>query len=252
MKYKEIMNESKSVSFYKRLKSVCVKRKLEVEVVGDVGRYKFLKMIINPDKEPTLLISAGIHGDEPAGPYGILDWLEKAEYPEDLRIIILPLLNPYGFDHNERENDDDRDLNRGFNVKKKPTQEIRCIEKSLDGESLTLLLSLHEDSGHGGIYLYHADVDEDVCREIIDRCSKILPIVKEKTVYGDKCDDGMIYISVKNSDPKHAYSLENTLQSLGVSQITFETPALGEFSKRKGLHSFMIQQVIDNFESLIS
>jgi hypothetical protein len=251
MKFSEVMMESKAVQFYASLKAICNKRNLKAISVGKVDMYSFLKIVINEGVEPTLLITGGIHGDEPAGPYGILQWLKEADYPDDLRIIILPMLNPTGFDKNDRNNEDNRDLNRGFNVKKKPSQELELIQKSLNGETLSMLLSLHEDRGHGGIYLYHADVDEDICRDILTRCAEIIPITKEKTVYGDKCDNGMIYIELKNTDPKHAHSLENTLQSLGIGQITFETPALAELSKRIGSHALMIQKVIENFNDLV-
>lgn len=252
MRYSDLDKTNRAVKYYSALKKACERLDIHVTIVGDVGPYKFVKLVINPDVEPTLLITAGIHGDEPAGPYGVVEWLTKAEYPDDLRIIIIPLINPSGFDDNERNNGDDRDLNRGFNIRKRPTVELKLLEKALNGESLSLLLSLHEDRGHGGIYLYHADVDEDVCRRILDDCSKVIPIVTEKSIYGDECERGMIYVGLKNKDPKHVNSLENALQALGVAQITFETPALAEFNKRSSLQAMLIQRTIDNFDELIS
>ncbi len=251
MKYKDLLNEDISHQFYSRLKLACKEASLPINVVGQVDRYRFLKIVINPEASPTLLITAGIHGDEPAGPFAIINWIENQVFPSDLRIIVIPLINPTGFNNNSRNNDSDRDLNRGFNKRTDPPIELELLEKSLNGESISLLLSLHEDRGHGGIYLYHAEVDEKYCEKILNTLSKIIPIVNNKTVYGDVCDNGLIYIGLKNKDPKHANSFENTIQALGVAQITFETPALSDFNLRVKTHVKMIDMVIDHFNELM-
>src|ERR1041385_794182 len=43
-------------------------------------------------------ISAGIHGDEPAGPLAALQLLRENRWPHNLELRLCPCLNPIGFD----------------------------------------------------------------------------------------------------------------------------------------------------------
>lgn len=239
------------VLFFKELKNACKSLKCDVRSYGNVDGYPFIRLTINPEIEPTLLITSGIHGNEPCGPLGIIEWLKENNIPTDLRIIIVPLINPTGFKNDIRRNGDNVDLNRGFNRSKRPAEELELFKMSMEDEKVDLLLSLHEDHGHDGIYMYYADVDESECKSMLQSLSKIIPIVKNKTVYGDTVEDGMIYITLKNEDPKHAYSLENAVQSLGVAQITFETPVNNEAKLRTLAHKSIISMVIDKFNDIM-
>ena len=42
-------------------------------------------------------ISAGIHGDEPAGPLAALKLIQEDRWPGNAEIFLLPCLNPLGF-----------------------------------------------------------------------------------------------------------------------------------------------------------
>jgi len=67
-------------------------------------------------KGKTLLILGGIHGDEINGIEIVRSSIEK-EYYEDLKsgtVIIIPLLNVYGFINFSREVPDGKDVNRSF------------------------------------------------------------------------------------------------------------------------------------------
>src|SRR5579862_8056795 len=60
---------------------------------------------------PRVYISAGIHGDEPAGPLAIRQLLQENRWPADMAFWICPCLNPSGFINNRRENPEGVDLN---------------------------------------------------------------------------------------------------------------------------------------------
>src|SRR5580704_3810007 len=49
-------------------------------------------------------LSAGIHGDEPAGPLAVLQLLREDQWPPDAALWVCPCLNPTGFAANRREN----------------------------------------------------------------------------------------------------------------------------------------------------
>src|SRR5262249_26258888 len=61
-----------------------------------------------------IYISAGIHGDEPAGPLAARQLLEENEWPADVSLWLLPCLNPTGFELHRRENAKGIDLNRQY------------------------------------------------------------------------------------------------------------------------------------------
>src|SRR4029079_8526901 len=63
---------------------------------------------------PRVYISAGIHGDEPAGQLAIRQLFQENRWPADMAFWICPRLNPSGFINNRRENPDGVDLNRQY------------------------------------------------------------------------------------------------------------------------------------------
>jgi uncharacterized protein len=64
---------------------------------------------------PSLLLTAGIHGDEINGIEVVRRLIAgKMIYPERGTVIAIPLVNVYGFIHNSRNLPDGKDLNRCF------------------------------------------------------------------------------------------------------------------------------------------
>src|SRR6185312_15028223 len=61
-----------------------------------------------------IYLSAGIHGDEPAGPLAALQLLQENRWPENVDLWFCPCLNPIGFTLNTRENSRGIDLNREY------------------------------------------------------------------------------------------------------------------------------------------
>src|SRR3954471_19583144 len=105
-----------------------------------------------------IYISAGIHGDEPAGPLAILKLFQTASFPEDVSIWVIPCLNLRGFDLNSRTNEEGLDLNRDYREPKSAVVQarIRWLEER---SSFDLTLALHEDWESHGFYLYELNPD---------------------------------------------------------------------------------------------
>ena len=77
--------------------------------------YPFYKIILGRGNRKRILISASIHGDEPAGVETIIQLLSNNNFQsDDWEITLLPCLNPYGYEINSRENFHSQDLNRLF------------------------------------------------------------------------------------------------------------------------------------------
>lgn len=152
--------------FYRRLRQTFKKaesrRAYDVASLGKVGGFDlyFCKpKKIDPNKK-NILISGGFHGEEPAGSWGIVHFLETASSEElnAVNLFFLPLVNPTGFDKNRRHNDWGEDPNQGFGDDgKKPSREGRLLLQHLE-ELLKAaadgFLTLHEDSDMKQTYLW--------------------------------------------------------------------------------------------------
>ncbi len=103
---------------------------------------------------PKILISAGIHGDEPAGVEAILTFLEQhlPRWRDQFHFDVFPCLNPFGFSHNLRENSDGIDINRTF--EDEPTVEARAVQSVLEHSKYDLFIEFHEDWEYDGFYLF--------------------------------------------------------------------------------------------------
>ena len=103
-------------------------------------------------------VSAGIHGDEPAGPLAAERLLAEDHWPV-AELWLLPCLNPGGFLLNRRENPDGLDLNRDYRQPRSP--EIRAHVAWLERQpAFDLALCLHEDWESHGFYVYEVNPDQ--------------------------------------------------------------------------------------------
>ena len=99
-------------------------------------------------------LSAGAHGDEPAPVQATLQFLEEERWRNwpNLRMRILPCLNPTGFDLGTRENDKGQDVNRTFKWGNSP--ESRVGIAMIGAEPLDLWIDAHEDPVEDGFYCF--------------------------------------------------------------------------------------------------
>ena len=124
-----------------------------------------------------LYLSAGIHGDEPAGTEALLEWAEaEGRALRHLPLLILPCLNPWGLQENNRRDRSGRDLNREWRTSAHPL--VGAVKSLLIGRRIALALTLHEDYDGQGFYLYEPTRFRapDVWGErIVKRVGLILP-----------------------------------------------------------------------------
>lgn len=100
-----------------------------------------------------IYISAGIHGDEPAGPMALLDLLRRRELPEAFSYTIFPLLNPRSLAAGTRESPEGLDLNRDYGAVPQ-SEEVRAHKASVPECPYAVTLCLHEDYDGEGFYLF--------------------------------------------------------------------------------------------------
>ncbi len=142
------------------------------------------------------LISAGIHGDEPAGVMALAEFFERgchAEFASDWELTIIPCINPHGFDAATRTNPAGEDLNREFKAAS-PPREVALVQSVFSGK-FDLSLELHEDVDSSGYYLYQktqADTGRFPGDGILSAVSRVLPIHPGEEIDGMPAERGMI------------------------------------------------------------
>ena len=147
-----------------------------------------------------IYLSAGIHGDEPAGPLAALRLLEENRWPENLELFFCPCLNPFGFTLNTRANGKGIDLNRGYlnPVADEVLAHVAWLERR---PQFDLCLLLHEDWESKGFYLYEINphTRPSVAKKIIEAVEKVCPIDRSELIEGRPARNGVLR---PNIDPR--------------------------------------------------
>jgi len=153
-----------------------------------------------PEHVSRIYISAGIHGDEPAGPLAVRQLLEEDQWPPNVSLWICPCLNPTGFALNRRENDAGTDLNRQYlqPMAEETTAHIGWLKRQ---PFFDLCLCLHEDWESPGFYLYELNPDNrpSLAEAMVESVGEICPIDRSEIIEGRAARHGIIRPSV---DPR--------------------------------------------------
>ena len=151
----------------------------------------FRRLPTGPRKQ--IYISAGIHGDEPAGPLAMLKLFQQNQWPDDIALWLIPCLNPGGFLLNRRENEEGVDLNRDYRAPK--TEVVRAHAAWLDQRpNFDLSLLLHEDWESNGFYLYELNpqLRPSVSEAIVKGVKEVCPIDMSPVIEGRPAQGGII------------------------------------------------------------
>jgi murein peptide amidase A len=117
-------------------------------------------------------LSAGMHGDEPAGPLAALELLKQGTF-DDGPWLVCPALNPTGLAAGTRDNAEGIDLNRDYWARRTP--EVQAHAEWLEALPCPrIFISLHEDWETSGFYFYEINLGDD----LPDRAASILEAVK--------------------------------------------------------------------------
>lgn len=146
-----------------------------------------LPAFYRPSTEPAakrIYLSAGIHGDEPAGPLAVLRLLEDNRWPE-AELWLLPCLNPDGLRANSRGNADGLDINRDYRHPRtaEACGHIAWLEQQ---PNFDLTLLLHEDWEAHGFYCYELNPDGQtpLAPAMIEAVRQICPIDSSAVIDG--------------------------------------------------------------------
>lgn len=140
--------------FEGRVKALRASQGARVREVACIGAPRTLLCVeIGDVSLPTIALAAGIHGDEPAGPWALLDLLESDAFDEGFAYRIWPCTNPSGYAAKTRESAEGIDVNRTFG-RGGSSPEARAILMSNRDRKFALSIDLHEDCDSAGFYCY--------------------------------------------------------------------------------------------------
>ena len=125
-------------------------------------------------------IFAGIHGDEPAGILGLMDFVRELDlHPElgkEFLIHLYPLCNPTGYLANTRESASGHDLNREF-WRGSAQPEVTLLEAEMHRRQFDGIIALHSDDTCGGFYGFARDrlISEQMLAPALAAANQVLP-----------------------------------------------------------------------------
>lgn len=176
-----------------------------------------------------LFVSAGMHGDEPAGPLAVWRLLKQNRWPEDVDLWVCPCLNPTGFQRNQRENHNGVDLNRQYHLPPDAQNEVKAHVQWLRRQPrFDAAICLHEDWESNGFYVYDLGNDDthSTVRSVLTAVEKVCPIDLSATIDGMPASGGIMQIPENPKEsmtewPEAFYLLEEKTSAC----YTFEAPS---------------------------
>ena len=214
--------------------------------------------------EKRVVLSSGIHGDEPAGVESLLRFLEGygdgrgegiQRWAKEYQFTLFPCTNPTGYERGTRENASGVDLNRRFGSKD-PPEEVAIIQRDLKGQQFAIYMDFHEDTDGEGFYLYevlHEEKDH-LAEEIIETLSRQYPIDLRDRIDGfpncggvicpQRDGEGFPFKRVDLPLPLYLYLR-------GVRHcFTIESPTRLPMEDRVGMHLMALEAVLNRYALL--
>jgi predicted deacylase len=111
--------------------------------IGKTASGKPLVLFTRDVPGKNVLVCSGIHGNEIAGPLGLLLYAQNYLKEAQVNVQFLPLINPSGINRGTRSNPRGQNIDSGFNTRL--SEEGHILFNYFSGKTYDALLSLHED-----------------------------------------------------------------------------------------------------------
>jgi hypothetical protein len=142
----------------------------------------------------SIYLSAGIHGDEPAGPLALFTLMARGWFDREIAWHVLPMLNPRGMAAGTRESPDGIDLNRDYRDSRAAETLAHKAWLRHAGRAYDAALSLHEDWEASGFYLYEMRDEEQASPgwSILQSVEAVMPIDRSPEIDGFPAVNGFL------------------------------------------------------------
>lgn len=191
-----------------------------------------------------VLITGGMHGDEPAGVEAVLQFLERDNTTllKNFSFLVIPCINPYGYVHNTRETLDGIDINRAFETEDVP--EVAIVKKALGQTQFSLAIDFHEDYDATGFYLYEGKRDEKYIGPRLAAAAKAIGPLDPDDPGEDAPDlaEGVYKVATSwGTQGLTPYLLHFHSEHVIIS----ETPTVWQLEQRVALHLTILDTALD-------
>jgi predicted deacylase len=161
-----------------------------LEELGRIGEWPLVALHLASDRARAsalrVLVTAGVHGVEPAGPAAALLFASRtlAEMGRlaGVAVSVVPLVNPFGYRRQVRGNAAGVDLNRSFSDDPAAPLEVQLLRRLLRRDAFDLGVDLHSSrsAGERGFFALHRNASE-VLRPAMRRFAERYPVLTEGT-----------------------------------------------------------------------
>ena len=203
--------------------------------------HQLLGFTLEPAERPAVYVglSAGAHGDEPAPVQATLQFLEEERWRNwpNLRMRVLPCLNPTGFDLGTRENDKGQDVNRTFKWGNSPESLAAMVLIGL--ERAELWIDAHEDPVEDGFYCF-SRLPLEWGPPLVAAVAEKGPIYPRPEVDEMQVRDGIVVFDADRHKERRrrmrggdSWGLSGHIQAqISDKSVTLETPGVIELETR--------------------
>lgn len=196
-------------------------------------------------------IFATIHGDEPEGALALTRFVSALEKNPELAkgycLLLYPVCNPTGFEHNTRHSRSGKDLNREFwNDSAEP--EVRLLETELWTHGFDGIINLHTDDTSDGLYGYVAGtvLSENLIEPALREAEQFLPRNTNPEIDGFDATNGII------SQGFRGVLRGPWKQKHPPFEITLETPQKAPLHRQVEAFSIALQTILVEYRYLMA
>lgn len=203
----------------------------------------------------TVMLSAGIHGDEPAGFLAVLEFLRGGP-SRNFTWLVSPMLNPTGIERGTRENACGCDLNRDYHSGR--SAEVAAHLQWLAKQPVPdLFISLHEDYDAVGFYFYEIQTGghPSIAPPLLNQISQSLAIEPGPLIDGREATAPGHFF--RDSVPEGDDLADGLPEAVFLSQkgcplsLTFETPTFAApLKNRIDAHLTAIEVALTHFPKI--
>ena len=161
-----------------RLDALRQRSEVQVELLGHAHGHPIERVRLPSlgPKKLSVIITAGVHGNEPCGPGAAMLLIDQLLTDPQLRkgveFTIIPMANPRAYDANMRRTPENVDMNRVFLNDDNLPEEVKVIKDSIDPGSYDLALDLHSGkASRNGFWTLHRN-SESLLAPAIKRFGK--------------------------------------------------------------------------------
>ncbi len=192
-----------------------------------------------------LYVSAGVHGDEAAPPWGVWEWFERhharlAVHP----VFIVPCFNPIGLVLNTRTDHFNEDLNRQFHRDDHPI--VSAWRSLVARKKFQLALCLHEDYDAQGLYAYELSPSRAprLGDHLLEHASAIIPRDPRPQIEGRPAVNGLIRRTRRPRGLPGTPEAVALLEAGVPHTLTFETPSEYSLHDRVRCHAAFLEEAV--------